>query len=137
MTDCLTRRQRSALMARIRGKHTAPELVVRRLAHSHGYRYRLHIAKLPGTPDMVFASRKKVVLIHGCFWHRHSCPLAAMPKTRPEFWMRKFEGNVNRDKRARRALSRLGWKALVVWECQTTHEHLLSRRLQRFLDEKR
>jgi DNA mismatch endonuclease, patch repair protein len=137
MTDRMTKRQRSELMSRIRGKHTAPELVVRRLVHGLGYRYRLHVRKLPGTPDLVFASRRKVILVHGCFWHRHNCVMAAMPKTRPAFWRQKFEANVLRDRRASRAISRMGWKGMVVWECQTLSSlDQLSRRIQAFLDRK-
>jgi DNA mismatch endonuclease, patch repair protein len=137
MTDRITKRQRSELMSRIRGKHTAPELVVRRLVHGLGYRYRLHVRKLPGTPDLVFASRRKVILVHGCFWHRHNCAMAATPKTRPVFWRQKFEANVLRDRRASRAISRMGWKAMVVWECQTLSTlDQLSRRIQAFLDRK-
>ena len=108
MTDRMAKRQRSELMSRIRGKHTGPELVVRRLVHGLGYRYRLHERTLPGTPDLVFVSRRKVVLVHGCFWHLHNCDLAATPKTRPDFWREKFEGNVRRDRRAQRALSKYG-----------------------------
>ena len=138
MTDRMTRRQRSELMSRIRGKHTAPELVVRRLVHGLGYRYRLHVRKLPGTPDLVFTSRKKVILVHGCFWHRHSCDMAATPKTRSDFWRQKFEDNVRRDKRASRAISRMGWKSMVVWGCQTLSSlDELGRRIQGFLDGKR
>jgi DNA mismatch endonuclease, patch repair protein len=134
----MTKSQRSELMSRIRGKHTGPELLVRRLVHGLGYRYRLHVRNLPGTPDLAFASRKKAILVHGCFWHRHNCGMAATPKTRPDFWKRKFVDNVRRDKRATRGLSRMGWSTMVVWECQTSSSMTdLGRRIQEFLDGKR
>lgn len=114
----MSREKRSALMARIRGRNTGPEMIVRRLLYALGYRYRLHCRELPGKPDIVFRSRQVAVFVHGCFWHRHDCGLAYVPKTRPEFWQRKFEGNVARDERTKRALESAGWRVIVVWECQ-------------------
>lgn len=106
-------------MASIRTRNTKPELAVRRFLHSRGFRYRLHAKDLPGTPDIVFRSRRKAIFVHGCFWHRHlNCDLAADPKTRKEFWQRKFEANVARDTRARLELERAGWDVIIVWECQ-------------------
>lgn len=134
MTDTLSREQRSALMARVRRKDTAPELVVRRLLYAEGYRYRLHKRDLPGSPDIVFVSARKVIFVHGCFWHRHTnCRLATTPKSRSIFWQRKFVDNVRRDERNRRALSLLGWRSLVVWQCQTRRPMSLKSRLVRFL----
>src|SRR5688572_11437656 len=105
-------------MSRIRGKDTKPELVVRRLVHALGYRFRLHRAELGGRPDLVFPARMKVIFVHGCFWHRHTCKLGApVPKTRPEFWAEKFDGNVRRDKANQRKLADEGWCVLVVREC--------------------
>jgi len=123
-------------MSRIRGKDTAPELIVRRLLHAMGYRFRLHVSHLPGRPDVVLPKYRTIVFVHGCFWHRHSCAAAYMPKTRPSFWQAKFDSNVGRDRRHRRALVSAGWKVIVVWECQTSGEVLtrLARRLKRLLD---
>lgn len=114
---------RSRQMALVKGKNTKPELTVRRLLHSLGYRYRLHRTDLPGVPDIVFPGRRKVVLVHGCFWHQHddpSCWRSRLPKTRQEFWVPKLTENSMRDDRNLDALSAAGWTALVVWECQTT-----------------
>lgn len=116
--DVLTTEQRSRCMSAIRGKNTKPEMVVRRLVHSLGFRYRLHVRALPGAPDLVFPSRRKVVFVHGCFWHRHDCPLGRpVPRTRPDFWRNKLRMNVERDARNERLLRGLGWDILRVWEC--------------------
>jgi len=134
--DTLTQKERSARMSLVRGKDTRPELAVRTLVHGMGYRYRLHIASLPGKPDLVFAGRKKVIFVHGCFWHRHpsrSCKLARMPKSRPEFWVPKLEGNRLRDERNKRELKRQGWKVLSIWECQIADVASLSKRIRAFL----
>ena len=131
MSDVLTPEQRRRCMSAIRGKDTKPELVVRRMAHALGYRFRLHRKDLPGTPDLVFPRLAKVIFVHGCFWHLHRCPYGrVVAKTNPEFWRRKREGNAQRDRRTRRKLHELGWKVLVIWECQTKPAHsgrLLSR----------
>jgi DNA mismatch endonuclease (patch repair protein) len=111
---------RSALMSRVKGKNTRPELIVRRLVHKLGYRYRLHRRDLPGSPDIVLPRGRKVIFVHGCFWHRHpGCPRASTPKTREAFWESKLSGNVKRDAAAQLALEAAGWKVLVVWECET------------------
>jgi DNA mismatch endonuclease (patch repair protein) len=136
VTDTLNKKERSARMALVRGKDTKPELVVRGLVHGMGYRYRLHSASLPGKPDLVFASRKKVIFVHGCFWHRHpssSCKLARMPKSRLEFWLPKLEGNRLRDERNKRELWKQGWKVLSIWECQIANLASLSNRIRSFL----
>lgn len=120
--DTLTPRQRSERMSRVRGTNTKPELAVRRLVHSLGYRYRLHDKALPGKPDLVFRKRKKVIYVHGCFWHRHAnCKLARIPKSRHDFWLPKLEGNASRDARNIRRLEEMGWDALVLWECEVRH----------------
>jgi DNA mismatch endonuclease, patch repair protein len=117
--DIISTKQRSELMSRIRGVDTRPELIVRRLAHSLGYRFRLHRRDLPGIPDLVFPARRKVVLVHGCFWHRHShCRFAYNPKSNREFWANKFAANRARDRRAIRQLRAAGWDPLIVWECE-------------------
>ena len=113
---------RSAQMALVHGKDTKPELVVRRLAHSLGYRFRLHRKDLPGKPDMVFPRLRKAVLVHGCFWHQHedpNCWRSRLPKTRQDFWIPKLRRNGERDKETEQALREAGWDILVVWECQT------------------
>jgi DNA mismatch endonuclease (patch repair protein) len=106
-------------MARIRKTNTKPELAVRRLAHSLGYRFRLHRKNLPGTPDLVFPRHRKVVFVHGCFWHRHDCKLSgAVPSTRRSYWEPKPRRNVERDQTAQTELSELGWRVMVLWECE-------------------
>lgn len=126
--DVLSAEKRSALMARVRSGDTAPELFVRRTLHRLGYRFRLHRKDLPGTPDIVLPSRKSVIFVHGCFWHRHkNCRDASMPKTRVEFWRDKFRENVERDRRNVQDLHDLGWRVLIIWECETTNEDLETR----------
>lgn len=121
-------------MAKVRRKDTAPELIVRRTLHAMGYRYRLHRRDLPGSPDLVFPRRKKVIFVHGCFWHRHrGCSKATTPKTRLHFWNSKFEANIARDSQSLAALKDLGWKTLVLWECGTSDTDHLAKRLRRFL----
>lgn len=117
--DVLSRRQRSYCMSRIRGKNTKPEMAVRSIVRSLGYRYRLHAASVPGKPDLVLTGQRKLIFVHGCFWHRHRCRLGRVtPATNTSFWLEKFAGNVARDRRVRRRLRAKGWKSLVVWECQ-------------------
>jgi DNA mismatch endonuclease (patch repair protein) len=126
--------KRSALMARVGGKDTKPEMTVRRIVHAMGYRYRLHRRGLPGTPDLVFGSQSKIIFVHGCFWHRHArCPRTTTPKTRTKFWQSKFDANVNRDVRNIKALHSTGWKVLVVWECEANDLSAVRRRLKSFL----
>lgn len=125
---------RSELMARVRGKDSKPEMVVRRLAHGLGYRFRLHCRGLPGTPDLVFPRLRKAILVHGCFWHRHAgCSRTTEPKTRADFWATKFADNLRRDERDRLQLLGAGWAVLVVWECETADIDMLRKRLARFL----
>ena len=123
-------------MSRIRGKDTIPELLVRSLIHSLGYRYRLHDRSLPGTPDLVFPSRRKAIFVNGCFWHRHNCRFGrVMPKTRRSFWKKKLEGNRERDKRNRAELRRMDWCVFTVWECQLKREEWLIDRIVNFLED--
>lgn len=125
-------------MSRIRGKDTAPELLVRRLLHAMGYRFRLHRRDLPGRPDIVLPGRRKVIEVRGCWWHRHpdpACPNVATPKTRPDFWAAKFAGNVERDQRNEAALAARGWDVLVIWECEVRRGDDLAPRLRAFLGE--
>jgi len=136
--DSLSPKERSEIMARVRSKNTRPELRVRNLVYALGYRYRLHDRNLPGCPDLVFRLRRKVIFVHGCFWHRHArCALARLPKSRLDFWIPKLEGNKVRDQRNKRALARRGWKVLTIWECQLGNPTRLSARIGRFLDAKR
>lgn len=124
-------------MALVKSKDTKPEMRVRRLVHGMGYRYRLHSRALPGNPDLVFPGRRKVIFVHGCFWHRHQCAMGdRLPKSRVSFWRGKLEQNKRRDRAVRRQLRKAGWSVAVVWECQTTPKHLnqLARRLRRFLE---
>lgn len=126
---------RRRIMSAVRGRDTKPEMVVRRLLHSMNYRYRLHRKDLPGRPDIVFPSRRKVVFVHGCFWHRHpGCSKATEPKTRADFWTEKFERNVERDREAENRLEQAGWSSLVVWECETRSPERLAPKLREFLD---
>jgi DNA mismatch endonuclease, patch repair protein len=116
--DTLTPEQRSARMSAILGSNTKPEMAVRRLLHGLGYRFKLHDRRLPGTPDIVFRGRRKVVFVHGCFWHRHEgCRISHLPKSRQAYWEEKLARNVARDERQRLALEEEGWRVHVVWEC--------------------
>jgi len=133
--DNLSRTERSEIMGRVRAKNSRPELVVRKIIFALGYRYRLHAKDLPGHPDIVFRKRRKVIFVHGCFWHRHDgCALARMPKSRLDFWRPKLEGNKERDKRTEKALKKDGWKVLTIWECQSNKIEKLESRVRRFLD---
>jgi len=132
--DTLTHEQRSERMSLVRSKDTKPELAVCRLVSSLRYRYRKHVRALPGAPDLVFTGRRKVIFVHGCFWHRHACVLGRMPKSREEFWRPKLEGNRVRDRRTVRQLRDEGWCVLVIWECQTANLDRLARRVRKFLD---
>ena len=126
--------KRSELMRRVRRANTKPELRVRRLLYALGYRYRLHRSDLPGSPDIVFPSRHKVIFVHGCFWHRHhGCRYATTPKTRSDFWKEKFRQNVERDSRNLENLRELGWDPLVLWQCELKDESRLEARLLSFL----
>ena len=132
--DNLTPEERSNQMRLIRSTDTMPELRVRRLVHGMGYRYRLHRADLPGKPDLVFPSRRKVIQVNGCYWHGHKCKHGRMPKSSLEYWQNKIAANQARDKRTLRQLRRLGWKCLTVWECSLRDECRLAERIRRFLD---
>lgn len=122
-------------MRRIRSRDMKPELLVRRLAHGLGYRYRLHRKTLPGKPDLVFGPRRKVIFVHGCFWHQHSeCIDGRKPKSNTDYWSQKLDRNVERDAENQKALKALGWEVLVVWECETKDRNLVERKLKAFLD---
>jgi DNA mismatch endonuclease (patch repair protein) len=122
-------------MRRIRAKHTSPEMIVRRLVHKMGYRYRLHSPKLPGRPDLMFQRLKKIIEVRGCFWHQHEgCIDSHIPKTRREYWRPKLKRNRKRDVENGRKLQELGWRVLVLWECELSDLRSISKRLKRFLD---
>lgn len=127
--DVVSRETRSRMMSGIRGVNTAPEMLVRSIAHRLGLRFRLHDRRLPGRPDLVLPRHRAVILVQGCFWHRHDCALAAMPKTRTAFWAAKFDANQRRDRRNRALLEQQGWKVLEVWECETSDPEAVRRRL--------
>ena len=134
--DILTPSERSDRMALIRSRDTKPEIAVRRMAHGMGYRYRLHVKSLPGSPDMVFKSRRKAIFVHGCFWHLHQgCPKCRPPKSKRDYWQTKLQRNAERDKQVRRKLWRMGWGSMVVWECELSKPSRLEGRIRRFLGE--
>ena len=134
MADTLSPQERSRLMSRIRGKNTKPELLVRSLLHSMGYRFRLHRRDLPGNPDIVLPRHGVCIFVHGCFWHLHrNCKDARIPKTRTAWWRKKLEGNATRDKHRAAALRHLGWRVITIWECQTEKHYCLVNRLQKLL----
>ena len=121
-------------MRAVKGKNTKPELVLRRMLHRLGYRYRLHVQELPGKPDIVFSRKKCVIFVHGCFWHQHRCAAAVRPESRREYWDAKLDGNARRDKRNRRLLRSLGWSSMIVWECQLKRPLAVEQRLINFLN---
>lgn len=129
MVDTRTPEQRSRIMAAVGSKHTSPEMEVRRWLFARGYRYRLHRKDLPGTPDIVLPSRKMAIFVHGCFWHGHGCSKGRLPKTRIAFWSAKIERNRARDRQAREALQKLGWRALTIWQCETANSDKIAESL--------
>lgn len=132
--DRLSRERRSANMRRIRSKDTAPELFLRRLLHRAGYRFRIHRKDLPGKPDLVFTQRKKVIFVHGCFWHQHpGCREGRVPSSRAEYWEPKLQRNKQRDSATVDALRAIGWKSLVIWECELKNAAAVVRRAKRYL----
>lgn len=136
MADKLTPERRSENMRRIRSKDTKPELVVRQMLHRLGFRYRLHRRDLPGKPDLVFGPRRKVVFVHGCFWHQHPhCNEGRAPRSNTRYWAPKLARNVERDETARAALAEMGWSSATVWECELADLPALEARLRTFLEE--
>jgi len=125
---------RSKVMRAVKGRDTGLEMIVRRLAHGMGYRYRLHRKDLPGKPDLVFPGRRKVIFVHGCFWHQHDCPRGARyPKSSREYWVPKLRRNQERDAEHLRRLAEQGWDTLIVWECETKDHHALKTKIRNFL----
>lgn len=133
MTDTRTKEQRRRIMQAVKSKDTGQEWHVRRLLHRLGYRYRLHVRALPGTPDIVFAGRRKAIFVHGCFWHGHGCRIGRPPKSREEYWGQKIAANQLRDRRKQEELERESWSVLTVWQCQIKDLRALETMLQEFL----
>ena len=133
MIDRVSEERRSYIMSRVGSKDTAPEMTVRRLLHRLGYRYRLHAAELQGRPDLCFPARRKVIFVHGCFWHGHDCRYGHLPKTRVEYWQEKIETNRRRDLDRILKLADDGWSSLVVWQCETRDTEQLTAKLVGFL----
>ncbi len=134
MADVLTPEQRHRNMAAIKSKNTKPEMIVRKVTHSLGFRYRLHRKDLPGKPDLVFPGRRKVIFVHGCYWHSHKCKFGKVqPKTNVGFWRAKRESNMKRDKKNLKELQLIGWKTQIIWECQTKDMLSLKRKISLFL----
>lgn len=122
-------------MSRVKSKDTTPEMIVRKQAFAMGYRYRLHKKDLPGKPDLVFAGRKKIIFVHGCFWHQHQgCPGSKRPASNTEYWSKKLDGNIARDEKNRELLIRMGWDVLIIWECQTRNRQTVRNLIREFLD---
>ena len=131
--DPLTPVERSERMSRIRNADTKPEMIVRRIVHAMGYRYRLHSSDLPGHPDLVFRPRKKVIFVHGCFWHQHGCRQYRQPRTNRSFWMPKLQKNKKRDIMNQNKLRAMGWKFFIIWECELQDSEKLKNRICQFL----
>lgn len=130
----MTTPSRSEIMRAVRSKDTKPEMIVRRLVHKLGYRFRLHRKNLPGRPDLAFPSRKKAIFVNGCFWHGHDCKRGArVPKENRDYWVKKIANNVERDKKNTDELVLLGWNSLVIWECEIKDENVLTKRITGFL----
>ena len=139
MIDTVSKERRSEIMSRVRSKGMKPEMFVRRMTHAMGYRYRLHYKTLPGTPDLVFPSRRKAIFVHGCFWHQHAdpaCKKARVPQSNRDYWVAKFERNTVRDADSQASLVEMGWGVLVIWECEIEREgEGLAERIAEFLSE--
>ena len=127
---------RSRTMRAVKGRDTGPEMTVRRLAHGMGYRYRLHRKDLPGKPDLAFPAKRKVIFVHGCFWHQHACPRGARsPKSSRDYWIPKLKRNKQRDTENQSRLREMGWEVLVIWECEMKDRDALGKRIAAFLEE--
>jgi DNA mismatch endonuclease (patch repair protein) len=137
--DTVSQKRRSEIMSNIRAKGMKPEMVVRRLAHAMGYRYRLHSKDVPGKPDLVFPGRRKAIFVHGCFWHQHAdpfCKIARRPQSNQDYWLPKLKRNVARDAEHQARLAELGWDVLVIWECEVEAGDGLAERIIFFLNNK-
>jgi DNA mismatch endonuclease (patch repair protein) len=136
--DKISKEKRSKNMSKIRSKNTKPELLVRSIIHQMGYRFRLHVPDLPGKPDIVLPRHRKIIFVHGCFWHQHkNCKIAHKPKSRISYWQPKLNANKKRHRKHMRTLKSLGWNCIVVWECETKNLNKMKAKLQEFLGNKR
>ena len=134
MADIFTPEKRSNIMSKIKGKNTKPEMTVRSTLHRMGYRFRIHDKKLPGSPDIVLSRHKKIIFVHGCFWHGHAgCKRAAMPESNFEFWNKKISRNIERDNSTERELRSFGWQVLIIWQCQTKDPDALRMILRQYM----
>lgn len=133
MTDSVSPKKRSEIMRSVGSQNTRPEVATRRLLHGLGYRFRIHRRDLPGTPDIVFPSRKKVIFVHGCFWHGHRCRYGKLPKSRLDYWRPKINGNRKRDAKKIKLLREAGWAAAVIWQCELRTQSGLTTKLKSFL----
>lgn len=136
MADTVTPKRRSEIMSNIRAKGMKPEMIVRRLTHAMGFRYQLHRKDLPGKPDLVFPSRRKVIFVHGCFWHQHddpSCKIARVPQSNREYWLPKLQRNAERDTESQAQLYAMGWDTLIIWECKVRAGDPIEERIRNFL----
>lgn len=132
--DIVSVKKRSEIMSKVRSRDTKPEMFVRKIVSSLGFRYRLHNRNLPGKPDLSNATRKKAIFVHGCFWHRHAnCKMASVPASNKEYWKEKFRRNKLRDQAALDALKKMGWRPLVVWECEIRQPEKLKRKLEKYV----
>lgn len=137
MIDTRTKEKRSEIMSKVRSKNTTPEILIRRLIFSMGYRYRLHVKKLPGKPDIVMAGRRKIIDVRGCFWHGHEgCKYGRLPKSRLDFWIAKISHNRKRDLENLHELENLGWSVLIVWQCELKELNFLKTKLYEFIETK-
>ncbi len=137
MPDTVTPERRSEIMSNIRSSGMKPEMTVRRIVHGMGYRYRLHLKELPGKPDLVFLRRRKVIFVHGCFWHQHgdpACNIVRRPRSNRDYWLPKLERNAARDSEHLTSLRELGWDALVLWECEVKASNSIAERVRKFLE---
>lgn len=130
MTDIYSKNKRSQIMSKISGKETEPEVLVRKFLFRKGFRYRKNDKRYPGTPDIVMPKYKTVIFVHGCFWHGHNCRAGKLPETRKEFWQNKIDTNIARDKKNRQDLEKLGWKVLVIWQCELKNKKIRAEKLK-------
>jgi len=130
MTDIYSKNKRSQIMSKISGKETEPEVLVRKFLFRKGFRYRKNDKRYPGTPDIVLPKYKTAIFVHGCFWHGHNCRAGKLPETRKEFWQNKIDTNIARDKKNRQDLEKLGWKVLVIWQCELKNKKIRAEKLK-------
>jgi len=130
LSDIYSKQKRSEIMSKISGKETKPEILVRKYLFSEGFRFRKNDKRLPGRPDIVLPKYKIVIFIHGCFWHGHHCKAAKLPETNKEFWKSKINSNIERDKKNQRELRKLGWKVIVIWQCELKNKKLTAKKLK-------